>query len=397
MKKIYSIIIVLAYLLSSCSAKNSTNKEQQPKEIHNDEHDHETHEHEHNHDLENNIAEDEIIVLTSKQAKNLGIEKKVLKPQDFHQVIKTSGQILTAQGDEKTVVATVNGIVNLSKTSMNEGISVRNGESLFTITSKKLADGDPAIKAKNEYLFTKQDFDRAEKLIVDKLISQKEYNELKLKYENAQLTYNALSSGSNGSGVNVTSPMNGFLKSVLITDGQFVSVGEPLAVITQTDVLQLKADVPQKYYSKLANIQSANMQLPHSTTIYELANMQGQVLSYGKSLNNNNYYIPINFKFKNIGDIIPGAFVEVFLLSYPKKNVLYVPKTALIDEQGSFFVYVNLHDDEYVRKAVKTGESDGINVEITSGLTAGDMVVVEGAYLVKLAKSSEAIPHRHSH
>lgn len=406
MKKSYIIILILAYLLLACNSKNSDSKATNTEEKHKhnedrnhdgDEHDHDHDGDEHDHKHEDEISEDDIIILNSKQAEILGVETKIIEPGNFHQVIKTSGQILSAQGDEKTMVATVNGIVGFSKNPMNEGTSVRNGESLFTITSKKLADGDPAIKAKNQYQLAQQEFERAEKLIKDKLISQREYNEIKLNYENAQLSYNALSSGGKGNGVSVASPLSGFLKSVLISDGQFVSVGEPLAVITQIDALQLKADVPQKYYSILASIQSANIQLPHDKNVYELAAMQGQVLSYGKSLSNNDYYIPLNFKFKNIGNIIPGSFVEVFLLAQARSNVLNIPKSALVDEQGTFFVYVNLHDDEYARKPVEIGDSDGINVEILSGLKAGESVVIKGAYLVKLSKSSEAIPHGHTH
>ena len=55
--------------------------------------------------------------------------------------------------------------------------------------------------------------------------------------------------------------------------------------------------------------------------------------------------IPVTFEFDNKGDVIPGSFVEVFLLSSPMENVLSLPHSALTEEQGSFFVYLQLDEE----------------------------------------------------
>ena len=78
--------------------------------------------------------------------------------------------------------------------------------------------------------------------------------------------------------------------------------------------------------------------------------------------------------------------------------MISIPETALTEEQGAYFVYVNIHDDEYRKQEVKIGETDGIRREILKGLNVGDVVVTRGAVQVKLASVKGTIPgHTHNH
>lgn len=108
--------------------------------------------------------------------------------------------------------------------------------------------------------------------------------------------------------------------------------------------------------------------------------------------------MPVTFEFDNKGEVIPGSFVEVFLLSSPMENVISLPRTALTEEQGSYFVYLQLDEEGYKKQEVTVGADNGKNVQILSGVKAGDRVVTEGAYQVRLASASNAIPaHSHEH
>ena len=61
-------------------------------------------------------------------------------------------------------------------------------------------------------------------------------------------------------------------------------------------------------------------------------------------------------------------------------------------------MYLQEDHEVFRKQEVKTGAEDGRRVEILSGLKAGDRVVTQGAYHVKLASASNAIPpHTHSH
>ncbi|MBK8427720.1 MAG: hypothetical protein IPL27_17900 [Lewinellaceae bacterium] len=75
-----------------------------------------------------------------------------------------------------------------------------------------------------------------------------------------------------------------------------------------------------------------------------------------------------------------------------------VPKSALIEEQGIFYVYVQTEGESFQKREVKTGSNDGVNVQILSGLTPGERVVSKGAYQIKLSSMSGTMPaHGHEH
>ena len=211
------------------------------------------------------------------------------------------------------------------------------------------------------------------------------------------MSYQALSKSQSAQGTRVTAPISGYLKSRLVNEGEFVSVGQPIAVISQNKQLQLRAEVPEKYYKELSTITSANFKTPYDNTVYELSKLDGRLVSFGKASGNNSFYIPVTFAFNNVGDIVPGSFVEVFLISSPIREALIVPLSALVEEQGVYYVFIQLDEEGYRKQEVTLGGDNGSEVQILSGLKPGEVVVTKGAMQVKLASMSSAIPHGHSH
>lgn len=337
------------------------------------------------------------IMFSPEQAKSVGLEVTTVQPSTFHQIIKTSGQILSAQGDEVTISATSSGIVSFNKASLSEGSAVKGGESLLSISSKNIVDGDPATRAKTAYQIAQREYQRAESLIGDKLISEKEYNETKLNYENAKIAYQAIGQGATARGIGISTPISGFIKTKLVNEGQYVEVGQALMTVTQNRKLQLRADISERYYKDLGTITSANFKTPYDKTVYTLASLNGRLVSYGKSSSNQEYYLPVNFEFDNIGQIISGSYVEIYLLGQPRTNIITVPVSSLIEEQGIYFVYLQIHDDAYKKQEITIGANDGNQVEVISGVKKGDKVVSKGSYNVKLASTSATIPHAHEH
>lgn len=82
------------------------------------------------------------IILPKAKADAAGVKVNAITPAPFQQVIKTSGQVLAAQGDESVAVATVAGVVSF-RGKVTEGMSVGRGTPLVTISSHNIADGDP--------------------------------------------------------------------------------------------------------------------------------------------------------------------------------------------------------------------------------------------------------------
>lgn len=374
---ILSILIAIAMTLSGCHQHKSD--------------DHNDHQH-----IDDNSAEN-LIHFTIEQADAAGVTVETISPDTFRQVIKTSGQVLSAKGDEATISATANGIVSFSKGNIASGTAVNAGESIVTISSNSLPDGDPIAKAKIAYESALKEFERASSLVKDQIISEKEFEQNRLIYETAKMEYEAQASNYTANGVRVSSSLSGFIKNLYVSQGDFVSVGQPIATISQNKKLQLRAEVSEMHFSNISSIDDANFKMAYDNRLYKLSELNGKLVSHGKASEGESFYIPITFEFDNIGNIIPGSFAEIFLLSTTQINVISVPVSAITEEQGLYFVYIKIDDEHYIKQEVTLGETDGARVLILSGLEDGDKVVTNGVYQVKLAATTSAIPEGHVH
>ena len=398
------------FILGSCNSKPGNNPEEHNHGTEAHDHDHEGHDHEneghsatkecegHNHGSEASESEhsDEIILPKAK-AEAAGVKVSTIEPGTFEQVIKTSGQVLAAQGDESVAVATVAGVVSFHG-KVTEGMSVGKGSTLLTISSRNIAAGDPVQRARIAYEISKKEYERMKALVKNKIVSDKDFAQAEQNYENARISYEALAKGNTKGGQAISSPIGGYVKNILVKEGDYVTIGQPLVSVTQNRRLFLRAEVSEKYYPYLRTIGSANFKTPYDNKVYALKELSGRLLSFGKSAGDNSFYVPVTFEFDNKGDIIPGSFVEVYLLSTPMENVISLPRTALTEEQGLFFVYLQLDEEGYKKQEVTLGADNGQSVQILTGVKAGDPVVVNGAYQVKLASASNAIPaHSHEH
>lgn len=381
MKHIIICIIASAYFFAGCNSNT-------PKDI--------DHEHQQNEVDTDHEHEDEII-FTEEKAQAAGIVISEIQPKTFRNVIKTSGQVLAAQGDDMTIAATSSGIVSFGKASLTEGSAVNKGTILLSISAQNIQDGDPAEKAEITYRTAQKEYERAAILYRDKIISEKEYNQALSSYETARVAWKATAGHQGDNGIAIASPMNGFIKSKLVNDGDYVEIGQPLLNISQNRRLMLKAEVSERYYQFLPTLTSAHFKTPYNDKVYTLESLNGKLKSYGRSSDNGSFYLPVIFEFDNKGDIIPGSYVEVFLLSGNMNNVITVPVTALTEEQGSYFVYLQLDKEGYKKQEVTLGVNDGKEVQILSGIKPRDRVVTKGAYQVRLAANSSIIPEGHSH
>ena len=401
---IYSILMA-ACIMASCH----------PGEKHHGAHDHEGEE------KEDHSGE---IVMTDEQMEKAGVDIETVEPGDFTAVMKAAGQIVRRQGDEQTVSATISGIVYWRNASLSEGSQVGSGQPLADITARHLQDGDPIAKAKATFEAAKSEMERVKPLADENILSQREYEQARLNYQTAKAAYEGIAASKSGSAV-VTTGMGGFIKSLIVKSGDYVNVGDPIAVVTQNRRQQLVVDVPECAYRNMNDIRSANFKATGNDNVYKLSELNGKLISYSRTLPEGSAYLPATFEFDNVGDIIAGSFVEVYLLLKQKQNVITVPNTSLTEEQGLYYVYVKKHNHNheahedhehedhdheaheghehkgeegiFEKREVKIGQTDGVRTEILSGLKAGECIVTEGAYQVKLAASSSVIPEGHNH
>ena len=100
-------------------------------------------------------------------------------------------------------------------------------------------------------------------LVKNKIVSDKDFAQAEQSYENARLSYEALSKNHSAIGQSITAPIAGYVKSVLVKEGDYVTIGQPLVSVTQNRRLFLRAEVSEKYYPYLRTISSANFQTPY--------------------------------------------------------------------------------------------------------------------------------------
>jgi cobalt-zinc-cadmium efflux system membrane fusion protein len=356
--------------------------------------DHETADKNHKHEEEGNE-----ITYLKEQAWKVEFANQEVTEQTFFYTIRTTGQLITPPGEEANISAGSSGIVNYNGNYIN-GMKVFKGENLFNVSGTNI-NGENintrVFEAKANYERAKADYERASLLIKDKIISEKEFLAIQNTYEIAEEIYNSLSKNYSSSGVRITTPISGFFKSINVKPGEFVEAGKTLAVVTQNKNLILKADLSQKYFNVINEIRSANFKTPDGV-IYNTENLNGRAITPGISTGIDNLLLPINFQFDYRNDLIPGTFVEVFLKTSRIPNALVIPISALIEEQGVFYVYIQTGGESFEKREVTLAGSDGYSMQVLKGIEPGERVVTKGAYQIKLASASGVIPaHGHEH
>jgi membrane fusion protein (multidrug efflux system) len=82
-------------------------------------------------------------------------------------------------------------------------------------------------------------------------------------------------------------------------------------------------------------------------------------------------------------DLVDGEFVTVILEDSEPVEAVTVPRTAVLSDQGGNYVYIVDADNKAQQRRVKLGPALPTSVAVTSGLAAGDRVIVEGIQRVR--------------
>lgn len=416
MKKIILPFLLFGYLAwgTACS---SSNKQGEHDHQHDTEaaHDHEGHDHgDHDHDHEGEEHDHDHEEAGSEHAghehaseseeheheHNEAYGMLVIAPNKFQEVIHTSGNIMPAQGDEITLTANHDGVVVFGNKSLLPGEQVRQGENLITISGKTLIHDNieaTFMDSKTAYETAKANYERAKLLNADKITSDQELAEIKMAFEKARINYETIKQNYTSGGQKISASSSGYIKNILVAEGEFVTTGQPILKITKNKRLVVKADVPQRFFPMLSKIKTANFITLYDQQLHKTEELNGKLISYGKSTGENSLFTPIYFEIDNVGNLLAGSFVEVYLKTSEVPNAIVVPKTALLEEAGRYYVYVEA-GETFEKRYVTIDCNDGENYHITDGLKPGDHVATKNPYLIKLASMSSALPaHSHQH
>lgn len=324
-----------------------------------------------------------------------------VSPVPFHAVIPTSGELTAIPGEKQNITAGSKGIVRFTDPFLVQGSEVTEGQVLFIISSETLLEDPVKLRyeeARNRLEKSRSDYERHKILYASNALSERQYMESRSAYLEDSLRFYSLAAHISDEGVKVFSPVSGTIHELMVSDGEFTESGRLLATLSTNRTLMLRADLPQQYYGQLPVIETARFRPAYSDRVYSVEEMNGTLLAAGVSVAENDHYLPVIFKLENNGHLLEGAFAEVYLLAQEKSDELVVPVTALAEEQGAMYLYVQVTGESYTKRAVRTGESDGQYTEIIEGLRPGERVVTRGVMLVKAASVGTAVVgHEHTH
>jgi cobalt-zinc-cadmium efflux system membrane fusion protein len=338
------------------------------------------------------------IVFLKEQAwkSDFGIEKVEELP--FHGVIRTAGKITPTASGSAMVIAKNPGVITFSS-RINPGIRIDKGTIVAMISGQGLSEGNPEsqlLNAREKYEKSKQEYDRNVTLLKSKLVSRPEFEASEAGYLVAKKEYDILKQNIKGDGFEITAPITGSLTRLLVNNGAKVEPGMPIAEIISNSSVLLESMVSSSYNGVIQKI-SDGIIVTASNNTYQISKCNGKPIT-GSTSTQTMGQIPVRFEIESNSDLIPGTIATVYFWYGNNEKTITVPTSAVVEEQGNYYVFIEKTGESFEKRGVNISTSDGLRVSISSGLTEGEWVVVKGAMLVKLASMSGAIPsHGHVH
>ncbi|RJO66817.1 MAG: efflux RND transporter periplasmic adaptor subunit [Myxococcales bacterium] len=167
--------------------------------------------------------------------------------------------------------------------------------------------------------------------------------------------------------------------------GEQVGSGEKAALIGDPTRLWLWANL---YERDLPGVQELRRKGANAVSIavqaYPEDSFAGTIDFVGSVMDEKTRTVKVRISVANSdGRLHPGMFAKVRLTLPTTAAALAVPTAAILTDEGRDFVFINHKDDFFIRRpVVKGGEKDGLT-EVKLGLNEGQMVVAEGAFLLK--------------
>lgn len=188
-------------------------------------------------------------------------------------------------------------------------------------------------------------------------------------------------------------PYHGTIIKRFVSNGMFVTRGQPLLEFASLKRVRLTAYLPELYAHQASRIQSAAFKLPSGR--FQLLKKPHAV---GVGIDPATHTLPVLFDVPNPGLLHQQHLdIKVHLSTH---QVLAVPKYAVLDDHGASIVFVQTGGESFVKRRVVTGIQDRGWVEIRSGLQQNERIAARGAYEILLSlalNQSKSLDHGHAH
>lgn len=294
----------------------------------------------------------------------------VVESASLDDVVKTTGSILA--NEEVEIRSEIPG--KITHLLFKEGQYVQKGATLLKIYDDDLQ----AQLQKLEYgkkLSEDNEF-RQRQLLQKEAISQREYdislttvktNQADIDNIKAQLTRTT-----------IKAPFSGRLGLRYISEGGYVTPTSRITTLTNTNPAKVEFSVPAKYADKIRvgsvlKYTTESSDVEHTGRVYAVdpkIDPQTRTLQMRATSPNGN------------GDLLPGAFARIELITGSRGSAISVPNEAVVPEQDGHKVFL-VKDGKATPRSVEVGLRGELDMEITAGLAPGDTLITTGILQVK--------------
>lgn len=182
--------------------------------------------------------------------------------------------------------------------------------------------------------------------------------------------------------VPVRAPFAGAVIERLASPGEAVTLGTPLVVVSDLSRVWINAEVEEADLHRLSVPEPVEFRV----TAWPDEGFTATLTTVGDVINPATRRITVRAEADNAdGRLKPEMFATLTVASGTPAKLLVVPAQAVQELAGASVVFVETGPGEFRRRPVATGGSFDGDIEIREGLRAGEVVAVEGAFLLKSA------------
>ena len=352
------------------------------------------------------ILPDDIVELRADQIKLAGIGLGSIESRTLGEVLNVSGHVTVAPQNQATVSMPMGGFIK--STRLFPGNQVTKGEILATIENQDFVDIQrDYLQARNKLGFAEADFKRHTDLYKDDVYSEQNLQQVTVEYKNLKAEVKSLEQklmligvdpqglkeDNISSSVNIISPLDGFLKSVNINIGKYVSPTDVLFEIVNSNNLFLELSLFEKDAGLISKGQRIRFYINNETEVH-----YAEVSNFERSVNSDKTLNVYGTVTSSCNKIFPGMYVNA-LIDESDNKVSSLPSEALVsfDDKDYIFIWDKEKTEsgqpftEYRMVEVKKGISnqDFIQVILPENLDPLKVqVVIKGAYNLLSAKKN---------
>lgn len=258
----------------------------------------------------------------------------------------------------------------LARLEVEEGDRIKAGQVLAT-----LADDDAEIlfqKAKIRASTAQLAFDRGSRLKNQELISSEEYDKVVLDHEIA--LHELEEAEWRLEKTRILAPFEGVVTERNAQLGQHVRPGDELFSVADFTPLIARIYLPEKDVLALDEGRDVRIALKADTSI----DFRGRIRQISPVVDTATGTVKVTVETRNPPKIVrPGAFVRVDIVREARDAAVVLPREAVVRELTKAYVFV-AENGVAAKRAVTLGIEEDGQVEVTSGVAAGEQVIVAG-------------------